>query len=76
MSDGPEITPILRWLSKLAGLLAIMSAVLAGVVGYRLFETQARLEQLSRECGPCCDAQAQSVDGGPASAAARAEGAN
>ncbi len=63
MSQGPEITPILRWLSKLAGLLAFMSAVLAGVVGYRLFETQARLEQLSRECGPCCEAQADAGSG-------------
>ncbi|MCA9714305.1 MAG: hypothetical protein KC468_06425 [Myxococcales bacterium] len=58
MTHGPEITPILRWLSKLAGLLAIMSAVLAGVVGYRLYETQARVEQLARECGSCCDAPA------------------
>ena len=71
MSDGPEITPILRWLSKLAGLLAIMSAALAGVVGYRLVETQARLQQLSSECGPCCDEQ---VRAGPSERGAASPG--
>ena len=53
----PELTSVLRWLSKLAGALTLLSAAVAGLAGYRLYQAQQDLRQLSDVCGSCCDAE-------------------
>jgi hypothetical protein len=57
MNASPEleITPVLRWLSKFAGLLALASAIVAGLVGTRMYETQQELARIVQDCGPCCE---------------------